>query len=109
MLRLASAARWSRGLGDAPAPRSSPTDVCPLPSPQAAFPVGNTTVSAAAMTGDPGVEKAWNASADRGRSPDPLLDTGLLLTMSDTCTNEGVAEKRSEERRVGKECRSRWW
>ena len=97
MLRLASAETWSRWLGDAPAPRSSPNDVCPLPSPQAALPVGNTTVSAAAKTGDPGVGKAWNASADSGRSPMPLLDTDRPLTMSETCTNEGVADRLSHD------------
>src|SRR6267378_4456225 len=98
MLRLASAARCRRGVGDTPAPRSSPTDVCPLPSPQAAFPVGNTSIKSAATTGEPGVENAWNASTDNGRSPAPLLDTDLPLTMSDTCTNEGVADTLSQGR-----------
>ena len=35
-----------------------------------------------------------------------LLDTGACMPYSDT--SFGYEQKRSEERRVGKECRSRW-
>ena len=38
-------------------------------------------------------------------------DKGLLqkaLTHSSYCSEHGLSHRRSEERRVGKECRSRW-
>src|SRR5256886_15837618 len=95
MLRLASADRWSRGPGDTPAPRSSPNDVSPPPSPHAAFPVGNTTVSADARTGEPAVGNARNASAESGRPPMPLLDTELPPTTSESPTHGGVAGQSS--------------
>src|SRR6185312_17128012 len=82
-------------LGDTPTPRSSPTDVSPLPSPHVAFPSGSTTVSAAATTGKPGVANAWKASADSGRSPGPLLDTARPLITSETCTAAGMTERPS--------------
>src|SRR6266550_2877231 len=95
MLRLASADRCSLGLGDAPSPISRPSDVAPLPRPQAALPVGSTMVSAAAIVGARGSGKACVTAAENGRSPMPLLDTALPLMMSLTCTNDGTADRLS--------------
>src|SRR6267142_2090094 len=93
MLRLASTERCSLGLGDAPSPMSRPSDVAPLPRPHAALPVARTIVSAAAIVGAPAAGKACTAAAESGRSPMPLLDTALPLTMSLTCTNDGTADR----------------
>src|SRR3989442_8816793 len=96
MLRLASADRCSFGLGDAPTPMSRPSDVAPLPRPQAALPVARTIVSAAAIVGAPAAGKACTTAAESGRSPMPLLDTVLPLTTSRTCTNDGTADRLSQ-------------
>src|SRR5690348_16605010 len=40
---------------------------------------------------------------------DPKNDTNDLLISNRGATYMGPALNRSEERRVGKECRSRWW
>src|SRR5437016_8776584 len=77
-------------------PMSRPPDVMPLPSPQAAFPVGSTIVSAAAIVGAPAVGNACTAAAEKGRSPIPLLDTGPALALSLTCTNDGSTDRLSQ-------------
>src|SRR6266700_2726669 len=95
MLRLASVDRCSFGLGDAPSPMSRPSDVAPLPRPQAALPVGSTSVSAAAIVGAPAAGNPCTAAAETGRSPMPLLDTALPLTMSLTWMNDGTVDRLS--------------
>src|SRR5258708_5220804 len=54
MLRLASPQKCARP-GDTPAPTSTPAAVWPLPSPQAALPVGSSTRSDTPTVGDAGV------------------------------------------------------
>src|SRR6266513_4008682 len=47
---------------------------------------------------------------NRGRpsTPPSIMMRGLLLAVKDD-TSDRESARRSEERRVGKECRSRWW
>src|SRR2546422_4035627 len=75
--------------------RSRPSDVTPLLSPHAAFPVGSTIVSAAAIVGAPAAGNACTAAADNGRSPMPLLDTVPPLALSLTWTNDGSTDRLS--------------
>ena len=57
------------------------------------------------------------AKTDIGKNTDSVLTTGSTVNGqskneiddSTEATTAGLQVKRSEERRVGKECRSRWW
>src|SRR5437867_12693255 len=75
---------------------SRPSDVTPLPSPQAAFPVGSTIVNAAAIVGAPAAGNACTAAAETGRSPMPLLETDPALALSLTWTNDGSTDRLSQ-------------
>src|SRR5437899_5614881 len=54
----------------------------------------------------PGEIKSNNATFLQKFTPNNIADFGEIELSS---ANFGVLERRSEERRVGKECRSRWW
>src|SRR3989475_9626658 len=53
--------------------------------------------------------RAARAIFDAGRGPDDLETAAIVTILGTVREDRGVArEARSEERRVGKECRSRW-
>ena len=56
-----------------------------------------------ALTGKNNEEKIWNYLKAQG-----MTDCGAAGLMGNLYAESGLIPTRSEERRVGKECRSRW-
>ena len=61
-----------------------------------------------AKVGEEQAERIKNVSSTRGTSMHKFLESFITDVGYDDLTELGQAALRSEERRVGKECRSRW-
>src|ERR1051326_4614897 len=89
------------------APAPTPSEQDPLPDPSLAPTAADHIIDADEMSSDSDDTLADSASESTD-SADDIVEGDEIVDDDEIVQDDEIVEDRSEERRVGKECRSRW-